>query len=59
MESLTILTRIIKKSNIDMIHKLCEIHNIYPEEKEKMLKEFIKPNYYNVSLTKYSRNETK
>ena len=42
-----------------MIDKLCEMHNVYPEEKEQMKKEFIKPNYYNVSLTKYSRNETK
>ena len=59
MESLAILSRIIKKTNIDMIDKLCEMHNICPEEKEQMIKEFIKPNSRNVSLTKYSRNETK
>ena len=59
MESLAILSRIIKKTNIDMIDKLCEMHNVYPEEKEQIKKECIKPNYYNVALTKYSRNETK
>jgi hypothetical protein len=59
METLAILSRITKRTNIDMINKLCDLKNIYGEDRELMIKEFIKPNYYNISITKFSKNQTK
>lgn len=59
MESLAILSRITKQTNIEMINKLCELKHVYGEDKDNMIKEFIKPNYYNISVTKYAKHQTK
>jgi hypothetical protein len=59
METLAIISRITKQTNIDMINKLCDLKNIYGDDRELIMKEFIKPNYYNISITKYAKNQTK
>ena len=59
MDSHAILANVINKTNLDLIDKICKIKVIYSDEKEKMIQEFIKPNYYNPGITKYYKNETK
>mgnify|MGYP001274811051 FL=1 len=58
MDSVAILTRAIRKTNIDMIEKIVKIKNLSKEEHDKLLKEFIKPNYYNPTIVPYKKQES-
>lgn len=58
MDSVAIITRAIRKTNIDMIEKIVKIKNLSKEEHDKLLKDFIKPNYYNPTIVPYKRQES-
>ena len=55
--SISLIASIIKKQNIILINKICDIKNVSRSERNEMLENFVKINYYCPEVTKYQKKE--
>lgn len=55
--NISLLAKIIKKQNIILINKICDIKNVSRSERKEILDNFVKINYYCPEVTKYQKKE--
>lgn len=44
--NISLVSKMIKKQNIDLINKICDMYNFSEEKRDLLLNKFIKVNYY-------------
>ena len=54
---ISLIAKIIKKQNIILINKICDIKNVSRSERNEILENFVKINYYCPEVTKYQKKE--
>ena len=55
--AINLISKTLKKQNIELIEKLCDENGIDEETKKEWLEEFIKPNYYNPIILNSQKKE--